>query len=116
MKRASSKRPDLYLSYLDGLDDEDRALEGAEHERVDPLRTAYTDARASGASEEELEHAERNFRLNLFARLHEHRRTALCFSGGGIRSATFGLGILQGLAAFSARKECNRPALLGEFD
>lgn len=26
------------------------------------------------------------------------RRTALCFSGGGIRSATFGLGVLQGLA------------------
>src|SRR5947209_184719 len=25
------------------------------------------------------------------------RRTALCFSGGGIRSATFGLGVLQGL-------------------
>ena len=25
-------------------------------------------------------------------------RTALCFSGGGIRSATFGLGVLQGLA------------------
>ncbi|MDT5158518.1 MAG: hypothetical protein QOH51_2875 [Acidobacteriota bacterium] len=26
------------------------------------------------------------------------KRTALCFSGGGIRSATFGLGVLQGLA------------------
>jgi hypothetical protein len=26
------------------------------------------------------------------------RRSALCFSGGGIRSATYGLGILQGLA------------------
>lgn len=26
-------------------------------------------------------------------------RSALCFSGGGIRSATFGLGVLQGLAA-----------------
>src|SRR6476660_2007149 len=25
-------------------------------------------------------------------------RSALCFSGGGIRSATFGLGVLQGLA------------------
>ena len=32
--------------------------------------------------------------------LHEHkvRRTALSLSGGGIRSATFGLGVLQGLA------------------
>src|SRR6266403_6031548 len=26
------------------------------------------------------------------------KRAALCFSGGGIRSATFGLGVLQGLA------------------
>src|SRR4029450_11373576 len=28
----------------------------------------------------------------------KERRAALCISGGGIRSATFGLGILQGLA------------------
>ncbi|HZF14167.1 MAG TPA: hypothetical protein VFE33_35675 [Thermoanaerobaculia bacterium] len=34
-------------------------------------------------------------------------RSALCFSGGGIRSATFGLGIVQGLA---------RRGLLGAFD
>jgi hypothetical protein len=35
-------------------------------------------------------------------RIHEkddhEKPTALCFSGGGIRSATFGLGVLQGLA------------------
>ncbi len=32
--------------------------------------------------------------------LHKHgvKRSALCFSGGGIRSATFALGLLQGLA------------------
>jgi patatin-like phospholipase len=34
-------------------------------------------------------------------------RSALCFSGGGIRSATFGLGVVQGLARFN---------LLGQFD
>lgn len=34
-------------------------------------------------------------------------RTALCLSGGGIRSATFGLGVVQGLA---------RRGLLGSFD
>src|SRR5438105_15823347 len=28
----------------------------------------------------------------------EEKRAALCISGGGIRSATFGLGVLQGLA------------------
>lgn len=30
--------------------------------------------------------------------LHQRKPSALCLSGGGIRSATFGLGILQGLA------------------
>jgi hypothetical protein len=44
-----------------------------------------------------------------YAWLHENdiRRSALCFSGGGIRSATFGLGLLQGLA---------RHRMLGQFD
>ena len=40
-------------------------------------------------------------RLNaLWAAVHalKEKRAALCISGGGIRSATFGLGILQGLA------------------
>jgi len=41
------------------------------------------------------------------ALLHRRGRTALCLSGGGIRSATFGLGVLQGLA---------KRDLLGEFD
>lgn len=35
------------------------------------------------------------------------KRSALCFSGGGIRSATFGLGVIQGLARLN---------LLGQFD
>jgi hypothetical protein len=33
--------------------------------------------------------------------LHEMQATAVCFSGGGIRSASFCLGALQGLARFS---------------
>lgn len=46
---------------------------------------------------------------DFYAWLHAEgaRRSALCFSGGGIRSATFGLGIVQGLA---------RARLLGQFD
>ena len=38
---------------------------------------------------------------DFYQRLHKNgvKRTALCFSGGGIRSATFGLGVLQGLAS-----------------
>ena len=43
----------------------------------------------------------------LHARLHERGPTALCLSGGGIRSATFALGVLQGLA---------RAGVLGTID
>ena len=32
------------------------------------------------------------------AALHKKERSALCLSGGGIRSATFALGVIQGLA------------------
>src|ERR1700759_582594 len=47
-------------------------------------------------------------RLNaLHAKLHAAQRSALCLSGGGIRSATFGLGVLQLLA---------RHQLLPQFD
>ena len=50
-------------------------------------------------------------------RLHTARRSALCFSGGGIRSATFGLGVLHSLARYSRPAEQGqRPTLVGEFD
>ena len=39
--------------------------------------------------------------------IHQRRPTALCLSGGGIRSATFGLGVLQALA---------RIGVLGKLD
>ncbi len=50
---------------------------------------------------------ERERRINeelvkdFYRRLHQsgEKRAALCFSGGGVRSATFGLGVLQGLAS-----------------
>src|SRR4051794_2378003 len=34
----------------------------------------------------------------LFAALHKKNQTALCLSGGGVRSATFALGVIQALA------------------
>src|SRR5437868_2178800 len=37
--------------------------------------------------------------------LHKQPRFALCFSGGGIRSATFNLGVLQGLAMSGLLKQ-----------
>jgi len=50
---------------------------------------------------QELPKAEKQERLKaVYKRIHKQRptRSALCLSGGGIRSAIFGLGILQGLA------------------
>jgi hypothetical protein len=35
---------------------------------------------------------------NLYRKIHRKGLAALCLSGGGIRSATFGLGVVQGLA------------------
>lgn len=43
----------------------------------------------------------------IFEKFHGEGLTALCFSGGGIRSATFGLGVVQALA---------RHGLLDKFD
>ncbi len=46
--------------------------------------------------------------------LHAMEATAVCLSGGGIRSASFSLGILEGLARFSRRPACaekQRPLL-----
>src|SRR5262245_31568234 len=45
----------------------------------------------------------------IFALIHnlERKRSALCISGGGIRSATFALGLIQGLARYG---------LLNKFD
>lgn len=44
---------------------------------------------------------------DVHARIHRRAHSALCLSGGGIRSATFALGVLQGLA---------HARLLGRFD
>ena len=69
------------------------------------LREEYATVRpewrdAIGATPEEDDEARARGRL--FAIAHEPpggaRLAALCFSGGGIRSATFNLGVLQGLA------------------
>lgn len=62
--------------------------------------------------------ADRALRETVIALLYSRPRTALCFSGGGIRSATFGLGVLQGLAShsWSADDPDTPPQLLCEFD
>ncbi|HMK22229.1 MAG TPA: patatin-like phospholipase family protein, partial [Terriglobales bacterium] len=65
------------------------------------LHDAEIDLPASASEPERLDQA--------YKSIHQHApvRSALCFSGGGIRSATFGLGVIQGLARFN---------LLGQFD
>ena len=42
-----------------------------------------------------------------YAWARENKLTGICLSGGGIRSATFNLGVLQGLAALEVLQECD---------
>src|ERR1700755_818593 len=80
----------------------------AEYESLHGKLPYATDGEKPQTKKEAREYAEK--RLAAFCdAVHklEPGRTALCFSGGGIRSATFGLGVLQGLA---------QRGLLTEFD
>ena len=64
-------------------------------------------------------------RMKFYRALNETNRSALCLSGGGIRSATFCLGVIQALAAFDVKSGTVRAdqghsgapedALLGRF-
>src|ERR1039457_4360472 len=71
-----------------------------------------------GPVQAEYQAAESAFRKIVMARLHAGKKTALCFSGGGIRSTTFGLGVLQGLAAhsWSPKDPATPPRLLTGVD
>src|SRR4051794_7666184 len=93
---------ELYASWLEALDDEYWELLEQRDERQNSPRELYARRRKENAAEPERAEAEAAFQADLIARLHEAKRSAICFSGGGIRSATFGLGVLQGLAANSA--------------
>lgn len=83
------------------LADEYAALHGA--------RPVLPDRPAQGLSGEAAQEAERNRLIALYGAIHRltPKRAALCFSGGGIRSATVALGVLQSLA---------RVGLLQKFD
>jgi hypothetical protein len=80
--KATPSAPDA-VDWTAALEAEYSALSGARP----PDLPAQDDAAAS---------AERLAALH--RQLHQRRLTALCLSGGGIRSATFGLGVLQALA------------------
>jgi hypothetical protein len=87
------------LSLLAGYDE---LAEVAEKERcLDELNRRIVDDAFTGAV-----HPLRDLRMaGVYSALHERAqdparaRTALCISGGGIRSATFALGVIQGLAS-----------------
>ena len=69
--------------------------------------------------------ADSSRRMKFYRSLNETNRSALCLSGGGIRSATFCLGVIQALAAFDVKSGTVRAdhghsgapedALLGRF-
>ena len=66
------------------------------------------DGAISGNATQDLPVAEKQARLKaVYDRIHaeQPKRSALCFSGGGIRSAIFGLGILQGLARYKLLRD-----------
>src|SRR3954467_10859310 len=68
--------------------------------------------RAGEASE-----AERDLASYVCGRMRSRGFNALCFSGGGIRSGTLCLGILQALAARSdTNPQTGKLSLLGEID
>jgi hypothetical protein len=63
----------------------------------------------------------RRIEAPLLELLHRVPRTALCLSGGGIRSAAYCLGVLQALARFRGRQglpflESSLPSALEQFD
>ncbi|MGH8575500.1 MAG: patatin-like phospholipase family protein, partial [Gammaproteobacteria bacterium] len=79
----------------------ERAAKKGGKTAVEELRRGIVDEAFTGAVKQL-----RDVRLdNVYAALHKRAqdegkaRTALCISGGGIRSATFALGVIQGLAS-----------------
>jgi hypothetical protein len=100
------------LSIEQVLADEVVALGGGRFERgLDKLSQGATqdserkrkrkDADARGGNGEN--HGELERRKAFYRSLNKLNRTALCLSGGGIRSATFSLGVIQALASFDVK-------------
>ena len=86
------------------------------------LEKAKKDPSTLPSEIDELENKCRCFDRPLKQLLHRMNGSAVCLSGGGIRSASFGLGVLEGLARFSSPaqeqkgKEEREPRLLHDLD
>ena len=70
-----------------------------------------TTPRNNVSDEEKKAHTDR-----AFDRAHDANLTGLAFSGGGIRSATFNLGVMQGLAKVREEDKGRKNGLLSRFD
>ena len=81
------------------------------HEAAQIHRSASGNREITGA-EEECKAAD----APLKAILHAMDGHALCLSGGGIRSASFNLGILEGLARYSTSTAGSKPSLMNRLD
>jgi Patatin-like phospholipase len=98
----SAPKPDIDPHKLISQPTRDPNAETPKADSVLPKSSGNGDAAVSEKPGRDIDRAQKAMRLDA-----RTRRSALCLSGGGIRSATFNLGILQGLA---------RHGLLGQFD
>jgi hypothetical protein len=117
-KELSPRQRNLLQAQLEGKNVSDgralRAAQGAERERQqqdDKYQKALADYRAAIHDAVLREQP-------LKKRLHVAELNALCFSGGGIRSASFGLGVLSQLARYthSNSNERNKTGIVKQVD
>ena len=73
-------------------------------------------ARPFDAAEDEPKKQQRNALADTYGILHRQNLTALCLSGGGIRSAAFALGVIQALAGMKAPRRPLGPKPGGETE
>ena len=76
-----------------------RGLQGQATKQESERRRIRMDADKRDGEDEDKTFAEAERRKAFYRSLNKLNRTALCLSGGGIRSATFCLGVIQALAA-----------------
>jgi hypothetical protein len=87
-----------------------RVMEGKQKEKGEAesrgIEKVCRDAEASSEqATQDYKKTERALVNHLIKLFHERKRNALCFSGGGIRSSSFCLGVLQALARHTAEQD-----------
>src|SRR5437764_3311649 len=65
------------------------------------LLSRHADRASCATAQDALAIAEQRCLAPLYSIFHDQGRSALCLSGGGIRSATFALGILHAMSKYS---------------